>query len=109
MLDFFFVGDEYVMQTDNIITYDFLVKEALQEYGNIAESKWWEPTDGKNTSKDEPILMMTSNTAIKSPVNKTVEKFYCKNCHKGEYNKYGVDSHTKSVVTCHECDDNGHL
>ena len=53
--------------------------------------------------------MMTSNTAIKSPVNKTVEKFYCKNCHKGEYNKYGVDSHTKSVVTCHECDDNGHL
>ena len=83
----FFVCDEEVMQTDNIITYGFLVQEALREYSKIVDSKQWEHTDSKETSKDEPLLMMDSNVAIESPVNKTTEKVYCKNRKKKEKRK----------------------
>ena len=55
------VCDEDVMQTDNIINYGFLVQEYLREYSNIFESKRWEPTGNKNTTKDEILLMMNSN------------------------------------------------
>ena len=47
--------------------------------------------------------------AIESPVNKTVEKFYCKILHKGKDNKSGVGSSTESDVTCHNCGKMGHL
>ena len=47
--------------------------------------------------------------AIESPVNKTVEKVYCKIRHKGKDNKSGVGSSTKSDVTCHNCGKKGHL
>ena len=46
---------------------------------------------------------MDSTVAIESPVNKTVEKFYCEIRHKGKDNKSGIRSSTKSVVTCHKC------
>ena len=46
-----FVCDEDVMQTDDIINYGFLAQEALREYRDIFDSKWWEPTDSKNISK----------------------------------------------------------
>ena len=46
-----FVCGEAVMQNDDIITYVFLVQEALQEYRNIVDWKRWEPTDSKNISK----------------------------------------------------------
>ena len=97
------------MQTDDIITYDFLVQEYLREYSNIFDSKRWEPTDIKNISKDESLLLMYSTVEIEFPVNKTVEKVYCKIRHKGENNKYGVGSSTKSVVTCHRCGKKSHL
>ena len=60
----FFVCDEEVMQTDNIITYGFLVQESLQEYSNIVYLKRWEPTDSKNISKYEPLLLVASTLAI---------------------------------------------
>ena len=75
----------------------------MRKYSNIVDSKRWEPTDSNKTSKDEPLLMMASNMAVESPVNKTLEKVNFKNLHKGKYNKSGVDSSTKSVVTCHKC------
>ena len=53
--------------------------------------------------------MMASNVAIESPVNKTVDKFYCINRRKRKDNKSGVDSYTKSVVTFHKCRKKGHL
>ena len=68
--------DEDVMQTNNIITYGFLVREAPQEYSNIVDSNRWEPTDSKKTSKYEPLLIMDSNVEIESSVNKTVDKVY---------------------------------
>ena len=46
-----FVCDKDVMQTDDIITYGFLVQEYLQEYSNIVDSKRWETTDIKKISK----------------------------------------------------------
>ena len=101
--------DEDVMQTDNIITYGLLVQKYFQEYSNIFDSKRWEPTYSKNTSKDKPLLKMDPKVAIGSPVNKTVEKFYCKNRHKVKYNKSGLESSTKSVVTCYKCGKKGHL
>ena len=87
----YFVYDEEVMQTDDIITYGFLVKDGFIEYRNSVESKQWEPTDKKKISKDEPLLLMDSTMAIESPVNKTVEKVYCKICHIDKYNKTVVE------------------
>ena len=89
------------MQTDDIITYGFLVKESLREYSNIVNSKWWEPTDIKNISKHKSLILTASN--------KTVEKVYCKICQKGKDNKYVVGSSTKSIVTCHNYGKKGHL
>ena len=64
--------DEDVIQTYDIITYGFLVQEALREYRNIVDSKRWEPTDSKNVSKDKPLLLMVYIVEIESPINKTV-------------------------------------
>ena len=74
--------DEDVMQTDDIITYGFLAQEYLREYSNNVNSKQWEPTDIKKISKDESLPLTDSTKAIEYPVNKTVEKVYCKICHK---------------------------
>ena len=52
--------------------------------------------------------MMASTVEIESPVNKTVEKVYCKIRHKGKDNKYEIRSYTKSDVTCHNCGQKGH-
>ena len=46
-----------VIQTDDIITYRFLVQEYLREYSNIVDSKRWEPTDIKNIYKYESLLL----------------------------------------------------
>ena len=109
--------DEDIMQTfliketigNDIITYGLLVQESLREYSNIVNSKWWEPTDIKKISKDEYLLLTASNMAIEYPVNKTVEKFYCKIRHKRKDNKSVVGSSTKSNVTFHHCGKRGHL
>ena len=95
--------DKDVMQTDVIITYSFLVQESLREYSIIVNSKRWEPTDIEKISKDEYLLLTASTMAIEYPVNKTVEKVYCKIRHKGKDNKSGLGSSTKSDVTCKNC------
>ena len=100
--------DGDVMQTDDIITYGFLAQEYLREYSNIVNSKRCEPTDIKKISKDESLLLTYSTKAIEYPVNKTVEKVYCKICHKEKDNKSGVGSSTKPNVTCHNCGKRGH-
>ena len=87
--------DKDVIKTDDIITYGFLVQESLREYSNIINSKRWEPTDIKNISKDESLLLTASTVVIESPVNKIVEKVYCKIRHKGKENKSGIGSSTK--------------
>ena len=81
----------------------------MWEYSSIVNSKRWEPTDIKKISKDVALLLTASTVEIESPVNKTVEKFYCKIRHKRKDNKYGVGSSTKSDVTCHNCGKKGHL
>ena len=53
-----------VMQTDNIITYGFLVQESLREYSNIVNSNKWETTDIKQIFKDESFLLMDSTVEI---------------------------------------------
>ena len=97
------------MQTYYIITYGFLVQEYLREYSNVINSKRWETTDIKKSSKDESLLLTAFTVEIESPFNKTVEKFYCKIRHKGKDNKSGVGSSTKSNVTCRNCGKRGHL
>ena len=52
---------------------------------------------------------MDFNVEIESPVNNNMEKVYCKIRHKGNDNKSGVGSSTKSVVTCHKCGKMGHI
>ena len=101
--------DEDIMQTDDIITYGFLVQEYLREYSNIVDSKRWEPTDIKKIYKDESLLLTAYIVVIEYLVNKNVEKFYCKIRHKGKYNKSGVGSSSRSDVTCHNCGEKGHL
>ena len=69
----------------------------------IVDSKRWEPTDIKKIYKDEYLLMTASTVIIESPVNKTMEKVYCKILQKGKDNKPGVGSSTKSDLTCYNC------
>ena len=80
----FFVCDEDVMQTDDIITYGFRVQESLQEYNNMFDSKRLEPNDSKKISKDKPLLMMAYTVAIESPFKNTVEKFIVKSATMGK-------------------------
>ena len=87
--------DEYVIQTDDIITYGLLVQESFQEYSIIINPKRWEPTDIKNIYTYESLLLVASTVAIKSPVNKTAEKVYYKIRHIGKDNKSGIGSSTK--------------
>ena len=103
------VCDEDAMQPDDIITYVYLLKEAMREHRDIVESKRWEPTDNKKIYKDEHLLMMDSVGEIEDPVNKTLEKAYCKSRHNGKYNDSGVGSSTKSVATCQRCGKKVHL
>ena len=56
--------DEDVMQTDDIITYGFLVQEYLREYSKVINSKRWELTDIKKSSKDESLLLTDSTVVI---------------------------------------------
>ena len=81
----------------------------LEQLSNIINSKRWEPIDIKKISKDESLLLTASNVAIESPVNKTVEKVYCKIRHKGKDNKSGVGSSTKSDVNFCNFGKRGHL
>ena len=81
----------------------------MREYSNIVKSKRWEHTDINKISKNEYLILTASNVEIESPVNKTVEKFYCKIRHKGKENKYGVGSSINSALTCHKCGKKGHL
>ena len=53
--------------------------------------------------------MMDSVGEIEDPVNKTLEKDYCKSRHNGKYNNSGVRSSTKSVATCQRCGQKVHL
>ena len=94
---------ENIMKTDDIITYGFLFQEYLREYSNVVNSKRWEPTEIKKSSKDEYLLLTDSTVTIESPFNKIVKKVYCKIRHKGKGNKSGVWVSTKSDVTCHNC------
>ena len=103
------VCDEDLIRLNDVITYGSLVQEAMHEYRNIFDSKRWEPTDSKNISKDEPLLLMSSTAAIEYLVNKTMEKLYSKIRHKEKDNEYGVGSYTKSVATCHKCGKDCHF
>ena len=81
--------DKDFMQTDDIITYGFLVQESLREHSNIIVSQRWKTTDIMNISKYEYLILTASTVAIEYPVNKTVNKVYCKISHKGKDNKSG--------------------
>ena len=52
--------DKDVMQTDDTITYGYLVQQYFREYISIVNSKRWEPTDTKNISKYESLLLTAS-------------------------------------------------
>ena len=53
------VCDMDVISQEDLITYEFLVKESPQEYRNIVDSKWWEPANSEETSQDQPSLPKT--------------------------------------------------
>ena len=56
----------------------------------MVDSNWCQPTDSKNISKDETLLLIYSAAAIEYTFNKTVEKVYCKSRHKEKDIKSGV-------------------
>ena len=51
------VCDLDVMQFEELITYESLVKEAMREYHNLANYKWWEPASGKEKYQYEPSIL----------------------------------------------------
>ena len=59
-----FVCDKDVMRPDDIITCGSPVQEAMCGYRNIVDSKRWEPTYSKKSSKDKTLLLKDSTVAI---------------------------------------------
>ena len=93
--------DEDIIRTDDIITYDSIVQKSLNEYRNIFDSKRWEPTDNKKTSKYEPLILKASINWSSS--QQYSGKNYFLNRQNGKDYNSGVGSYTKSVGTCHKC------
>ena len=48
------------------------------EYCNVVDSNQWEPTDNKEKSKYDPLILKASTVAIEDQVNNIVEKVYFK-------------------------------
>ena len=74
--------DEDVIQTDDIITYGFLVQEYLREYSNIVNSKRWEPTDIKKVYKYESLLLTSFTVTIEFQKTRLWRKFIVKSATK---------------------------
>ena len=70
----YFVCDEEVMQHDTIITYGYLVQEAMYKYRNIVDSKRWESTDNNKKSQDEPLILKASTVEIGYPFKNTTNQ-----------------------------------
>ena len=58
------VCDMDVISQDDIITYEFLVQEATQEYRYIVDSKRRKPANSKEKSQEQPSLPKTYMVSI---------------------------------------------
>ena len=45
-----------VILPEVLITYESLVQDTTHEYRNLVDSKWWEPSTGKEKSQEKPSL-----------------------------------------------------
>ena len=53
-----------VISQEDLIIYESLVQEAMQEYRDLVDSKRWEPTTCKEKSQDQPSLPKANTVAI---------------------------------------------
>ena len=50
------VCDMDIISQEDLITYETLVQEAMQEYRDLVDSKRWEPATSKEKSQEQPSL-----------------------------------------------------
>ena len=68
------VCDMDVISQEDLITYEYLVQEAMQEYRNLVDSNRWEPATSKEKSHDQPSLPKAYNVAIEQSINKALKQ-----------------------------------
>ena len=91
-----------IISQEDIITYESLVQEAIQEYRNIVDSKRWELATSKEQSPDKPSLTKAYTVAIEQLINKYLKKVDFKSCHSGNGSGSGRGSSVRSDITCHK-------
>ena len=72
------VCDMNVLSQEDIITYEPLVQEAMQEYRNIVDSKQWEPATSKEKYQDQLSLPKAYTVVIEQSINKALNTPQCK-------------------------------
>ena len=95
------------LSQEDIITYESLVKEAMQEYRDLVDSKRWEPDTSKEKSQYQPSLLKSYTVAIEQSTNKTLKKIDLKSHRSGNDSGSVKVSSARSDVTCHKCGKKG--
>ena len=101
--------DMDVISQEDLITYEYLVQEATQEYHNIVDSKRWEPATSKEKSQDQPSLPKAYNVAIEQSINKALKQVDFKSRRSGNGSGSGKGSSARSDITCHNCGEKVHI
>ena len=102
MCDMDFISQE------KIITYEFLVQEAMREYRDLVGSKRWELTTSKEKSQEQPSLPKACTVVIDQSINKALEQVDFKSRRSVNGSGSGGGSYDRSYMTCHKCGKKGH-
>ena len=97
------VCDMDVLSQKDLITYEFLVQEATQEYHDLVDSKRWEPATSKEKSQYQPSLPRAYNVAIEQSINKDLKQVYFSSLRSGNNSGSVRGSSARSDITCHKC------
>ena len=75
--------DMDVISQEDLITYESLLQEDVQEYRDLVDSKRWEPANIKGNSHDKPSLPKSYTVAIEQSINKDLKQVDFNICRSG--------------------------
>ena len=103
------VCEDDVMQPKGLITYVYLVQEAMYEWLNLVEPKQWDPTESNNNYQYPNFILKDYTASIEHSSNKDVVKFGFKICHNVRDKDSCVGLYTRSDVNFNMCGKKGHI
>ena len=103
------VCDMNFIPPQRLITYKPLVLETICEFHDLVDLKQWEPVTGKEKSKDQASISKAYTVEVDQLVNKALKKFDFKIHRSGNAVVSGGGSSARLNVTCHKCNNKGHI